>query len=57
VQDLFTVKDTSPPVPEDHAAREVRCLSTAQEKKEKDAVKTQRARKIREREALLRRRR
>jgi hypothetical protein len=57
VQDLSAVKDSLPPVPEDHAARQVRHLSAAQEKKEKDAVKTRRKRKIHEREALLKCRR
>jgi hypothetical protein len=57
MQDLSVIKDSPPPVPEDHAAREVRHLSAAQEKKEKDAVKTWRGQKIHEREALLRRRR
>jgi hypothetical protein len=33
------VKDSPPPVPEDHVAREVRRLFAAQEKKEKDAAK------------------
>jgi hypothetical protein len=46
-----------PPVSEDHAAREVRRLSTAQEKKEKDAVKMRCNRKLREHVALLKRRR
>jgi hypothetical protein len=49
------VKDLPPPIPEDRAAREVRRLSATQEKKEKDATKMRRTRKIREREALLRR--
>jgi hypothetical protein len=57
VQDLSAVKDSPPLVLEDHAAREVRRHSTAQDKKEKDAVKTWRARKVCEREVLLRCRR
>jgi hypothetical protein len=52
VQDLSAVKDLLPPVPEDHAARQVRRLFAAQEKKEKDTAKTRRNRKILEREAL-----
>jgi hypothetical protein len=47
------VKDSTPPVPEDPAAREVRHLSVAQEKKEKDIAKMRRNRKLRERAALL----
>jgi hypothetical protein len=57
VQDLIAVKDSPPPVPKDRVAREVRRLSVAQEKKEKDAVKTRCDRKIHEREALLKRHR
>jgi hypothetical protein len=57
MQDLSAVKDSPPLVPEDHAAQEVRRLSTAQEKKEKDAAKTRRDRKIRELEVLLKCRR
>jgi hypothetical protein len=57
MHDLFAVKDLPPPVPEDCAAREVRRLSAAREKKEKDATKTRRDRKVHEREALLRRHR
>jgi hypothetical protein len=57
VQDLTAVKDSLPPVLEDHAARQVRCFSTAQERKEKNAVKKQRNRKILECEALIKRRR
>jgi hypothetical protein len=49
------VKDSPPPILEDRADREVRRLFTAQEKKEKDAAKTWRNRKIREHETLLRR--
>jgi hypothetical protein len=55
MQDLFAVKDLPPPVPEDRVARQVRRLSVAQEKKEKDVVKTRRNRKIREHEVLLKR--
>jgi hypothetical protein len=55
VQDLSAVKDSSPPVLEDHMARQVRRFSAAQEKKEKDAVKKRRNRKILEREALIKR--
>jgi hypothetical protein len=47
------VRDSPPPVPEDHAARRVRRLSTAQEKKRKDVAKTRRNRKILECKALL----
>jgi hypothetical protein len=57
VQDLTAVKDSPPPVPEDRAAREVRRLFAAREKKEKDVVKTRRDRKARERKVLLRHRR
>jgi hypothetical protein len=53
MQDLSIVKDSPPLVLEDRAARQVRRLSAAQEKKEKDAVKTWRNRKIHEHEALL----
>jgi hypothetical protein len=52
---LTAVKDSSPPVPEDHVAREVRRLSMAREKREKDAAKMRCGRRIRECEALLRR--
>jgi hypothetical protein len=55
VQDLTVAKDSLPPVPEDHVARQVRCFAAAQEKKDKDAVKKQRSRKILEREALIKR--
>jgi hypothetical protein len=51
------VKDSWPPVPEDRAAREVRRLSTAQKKKDKDAAKKRQVRKALEREALNRRHR
>jgi hypothetical protein len=36
------VKDSPPPVLEDHAARQVRHLSAAQEKKEKDTARMRR---------------
>jgi hypothetical protein len=48
------VKDSRPLVPEDRAAREVRRLSTAQKKKDKDATKKRQVRKALEREALNR---
>jgi hypothetical protein len=54
VQDLSAVKDSRPSVLEDRAAREVRCLFTAQKKKEKDAVKMHQIWKALEREALNR---
>jgi hypothetical protein len=57
VQDLSAVKDSPPLVPEDHAARQVRRFSVAQEKKEKDATKKRCNRKILEREAFIKRRR
>jgi hypothetical protein len=57
VQDLSTVKDSPPSVPKDHAAQEVRRLSVAQQKKEKDTVKMRCDRKIGEHEALLKHRR
>jgi hypothetical protein len=53
MQDLSAVKDSPPPVPKDRVARQVRRLSAAREKKEKDVVKTRRNRKIHERKALL----
>jgi hypothetical protein len=53
MQDLSAVKDSPPPVSEDRAAQEVRCLSVAQEKKEKDAMKMRHNRKIHERATLL----
>jgi hypothetical protein len=56
MQDLSVDKDSPPPVPEDRTARQVRCLSMAQEKKEKDVAKMWRNRKIRECEALLKHR-
>jgi hypothetical protein len=57
VQDLLAVNDSRPPVPEDHAAREVRRLSVAQKKKKKDTMKKRQIGKALEREALYRRRR
>jgi hypothetical protein len=57
VQDLSVVKDSRPLVPKDRAAREVRRLSAAQKKEEKDATKKCQTRKALEREALNRRRR
>jgi hypothetical protein len=57
MQDLSAVKDSRSPVPEDHAAREIRRLSVAQKKKEKDATKKRQIRKALKREALNRRRR
>jgi hypothetical protein len=54
MQDLSVVKDSRPSVPEDRAAREVRRLSVAQKKKEKDAAKKRQIRKVLEREALNR---
>jgi hypothetical protein len=56
MHDLSVVKDSRPPVLEDHAAREVRCLSAAQKKKEKDAAKKCQVRKSLERETLNRHR-
>jgi hypothetical protein len=53
MQDLTAVKDSLPLVPKDRAARQVRHFSTAQEKKEKDAAKKRRNKKILEREALI----
>jgi hypothetical protein len=52
MQDLSAVKDLRPPVPEDRAAREVRCISMAQKKGKKDATKKHQIRKALEREAL-----
>jgi hypothetical protein len=57
VQDLSVVKDSPPPVPEDRVARQVRRFSATQEKKEKDAAKKWRNRKILERGALIKHRR
>jgi hypothetical protein len=57
VQDLSAVKDSLPLVLEDHAARQVRRFSVAQEKKEKDAAKKRCNRKILEREAFIKCRR
>jgi hypothetical protein len=56
VQDLSLVKESRPPVPEDRAAREVRRLSMAQKKEEKDAVKKRQVKKALEHEALNKRR-
>jgi hypothetical protein len=56
VQDPSVVKDSPPPVLKDRVARQVRRLSAAQEK-EKDTAKTRHNRKMREREALLKRHR
>jgi hypothetical protein len=52
VQDLSTVKESRPPVLEDRAAREARCLSVAQKKEEKDVVKKRQVKKALEHEAL-----
>jgi hypothetical protein len=57
VQDLSTVKESWPPVSEDRAAREARCLLAAQKKEEKDAAKKRQVRKALEQEALKKRRR
>jgi hypothetical protein len=57
MQDLSAVKDSRPPVPEDHAAREARHISAAQKKGEKDAAKKRQIRKALEREALNKHRR
>jgi hypothetical protein len=57
MQDLSSVKDSPPLVPKDRATREVRRLPAAQEKEEKDTVKSWRNLKARECEALLRHRR
>jgi hypothetical protein len=56
VQDLSTVKESRPSVPEDRAAREARRLSAVQKKEEKDVVKKRQVKKALEREALNRRR-
>jgi hypothetical protein len=56
VQDLSAVKESWPPVPEDHAAREARRLLAAQ-KEEKDAAKKHQVRKTLEQEALKKHRR
>jgi hypothetical protein len=55
VQDLSAVKESWPPVPEDQATREVRRLSAAQKKEEKDAMKKHQVKKALEREALNKR--
>jgi hypothetical protein len=57
MKDLSAAKDSPPPVLEDRIARQVRRLSVAQEKKEKDATKMRCNRKIHERKALLKHRR
>jgi hypothetical protein len=54
---MSVVKDSRPPIPEDRAAREVRCISTAQKKGKKDAAKKRQIRKALEREALNKRHR
>jgi hypothetical protein len=56
VQDLSVVKESRPPVPEDWATREVRRLSAAQKKEEKDVVKKRQVKKALEHEALNKRR-
>jgi hypothetical protein len=57
MQDLSAVKDSWPPVLEDRAAREARCISAAQKKGEKDAAKKRHIRKALEHEALNKHRR
>jgi hypothetical protein len=57
MQDLSAVKDSRPPVPKDHVAREARRISVAQKKEEKDTVKKRQIRKALEREALTKRHR
>jgi hypothetical protein len=57
VQDLSAVKESRPPVSEDRAARETRCLSAAQKKEEKDAAKKHQVKKALEHEAFNKRRR
>jgi hypothetical protein len=57
MQDLSAVKESWLPIPEDRAAREVRRLSTAQKKEEKDAAKKHQVKKTLEREALKKLRR
>jgi hypothetical protein len=54
VQDLSAVKESRPPLSEDRAAREARCLSVAQ-KKEEDTAKKRQVKKALEREALKKR--
>jgi hypothetical protein len=56
MQDLSAVKDSWLPIPEDHAAREARHISTAQKKGKKDAAKKHQIRKALECEALNKRR-
>jgi hypothetical protein len=55
VQDLSAVKESRSPVPEDRAAREVRRLSVALKKGEKDVAKKRQVRKALEHEALNKR--
>jgi hypothetical protein len=50
-------KESRPPVLEDRAAQEVRRLSAAQKKEEKDAVKKHQVKKALEHETLKKRRR
>jgi hypothetical protein len=57
MQDLSAVEDSWPPVPEDHAAQEVRRISVAQKKGKKDAAKKRQIRKALEHEVLNKRRR
>jgi hypothetical protein len=57
VQDLSVVKDSRLSIPEDHAAQEVRHISTTQKKEKKDATKKRQIRKALEHEALNKRRR
>jgi hypothetical protein len=57
MQDLSAVKDSQLPVLEDRAAREARCISTAQKKEEQDTAKKHQIRKALECEALNKRRR
>jgi hypothetical protein len=57
MRNLSMVKDSPPLVLEDRVAREVRHLSAAREKKEKDAAKMRRDMKAGERGALLKRHR
>jgi hypothetical protein len=55
MQDLSAVKESRPPLSEDRAAREARCLSVAQKKEEKDTAKKRQVKKALEREALKKR--
>jgi hypothetical protein len=52
VQDLSTVKESWPSIPEDRAAREARRLLVAQKKEDKDAAKKRQLQKALECEAL-----